>query len=375
MDVLAVAAPGLEDLLARELQAMGVQPVRKITGGVEFSGAMPFVWRANMWSRIASRVLVRMDEFHASSFHELERRAKRIDWHRYIAPGTAARFRVTCRKSRLYHSDAIAERLTKAAGATAGPVATTETDDDDDATDSSQLFIVRVADDTVTISADTSGDLLHRRGYRQAVGRAPLRETLAAAMLLGSGWNRSGTLIDPMCGSGTIAIEAAMMARGIPPGGQRSFAFESWPGHRADEWDAFVGQARSTTVGRAPGRIVASDRDAGAVAATAANAERAGVRDDIELSERAVSTIELPDGGGWLVSNPPYGLRVGESSVLRNLYARLGSIIRERGEGYLAGFLSADPALESQLKLALAEVFKTTNGGIPVRFILGGRPD
>lgn len=374
VNLLAVAAPGLEGLLAAELQAMGVQPVKKIAGGVEFSGAMLFVWRANLWSRIASRIVVRVDQFHASTFHELERRARKVEWHRFTMPGKAARFRVTCRKSRLYHSDAIAERLMRAANSSANAMAATDTDDDD-ATDSSQLFIVRVADDTVTISADTSGDLLHRRGYRQAVAKAPLRETLAAAMLLGSGWDKSGTLIDPMCGSGTIAIEAAMLARGIPPGGKRSFAFESWPGHRADEWEAFAADARATAAIRAPGRILASDRDAGAVAATAANAERAGVLEDIELRESAVSGLELPAGGGWLVSNPPYGLRVGESRILRNLYARLGNIIRERGEGYLAGLLSADPVLESQLELELTEVFRTTNGGIPVRFIMGGRSD
>src|SRR5688572_26128189 len=171
--------------------------------------------------RTASRVIVRVAEFPARAFHELERRAARVPWERFVAPGAPAAFRVTCRKSRLYHSDAVAQRLHAAAaraGATVG-VAAMEEGEDEAALRTegvgAQLFVVRLLHDVVTISADSSGALLHRRGYRQAIGRAPLRETLAAAMLLASGWRPDRPLVDPLCGSGTIAIEAALLARRI----------------------------------------------------------------------------------------------------------------------------------------------------------------
>jgi putative N6-adenine-specific DNA methylase len=337
---------------------------------VEFRGDRANLWKANLWSRVASRIVVRADEFHASTFHELERRAKKIEWKRFVPPGSAVRFRVTCRKSKLYHSDAVAERLGKAA-ARAVDAKVAQDSDDEDASSDAQLFVVRLANDICTISADSSGDLLHRRGYRQAVAKAPLRETLAAAMLIGSGWKTSSPLIDPMCGSGTIPIEGAMMARRIAPGIGRRFAFEKWPDHDAAGWKSTTDAARAAELRKAPARIIASDRDAGAVEATKANAARAGVENDIEIGKRSVSEIEFPGEPGWVVSNPPYGLRVGESGPLRNLYSRLGRILEERAPGYVLALLSADRALDAQLGLDLREIFRTTNGGIPVRLVAG----
>jgi putative N6-adenine-specific DNA methylase len=373
MKLFAMTAPGIEGILAAELVRLGVHPGASVAGGVAFSGDIPDLFRVNLWSRVANRVVVRLDEFHANSFHELERRAKKVEWARFLSPGTTARFRVTCRKSRLYHSDAVAERLAAAAERVAGTpsVMSSGHEDDDDSANSGQLFIVRIANDVCTISADSSGELLHRRGYRQAVAKAPLRETLAAAMLLGAEWDPARPLLDPMCGSGTIGVEAAMMARGMAPGIGRKFAFEDWPSHDAPAWARVLDDARGSVRSRAPGPILASDRDAGAVAAAVANASRAGVRDDIEVSERPLSAVEFPPAPGWIVSNPPYGMRVGESSPLRNLYAQLGNILRGRAKGYLLALLSADRALDAQMGLELREVFRTSNGGIPVRLVTG----
>jgi putative N6-adenine-specific DNA methylase len=369
MKVFAMTAPGVEAILARELFGMGINPGETTSGGVSFNGKIEHVMRANLWSRVANRIVVRVDEFHASTFHELERRAKKIEWSRFVSSNQTARFRVTCRKSKLYHSDAVAERLGKAITAAVG--AKIETDSDDEAESESQLFIVRIIDDECTISVDSSGALLHRRGYRQAVAKAPLRETLAAAMLYGSGWDMTAPIVDPMCGSGTIAIEAAMMARKMAPGANRSFAFEHWPDHDTEAWNAMIGKARADALPKSPATIIASDRDAGGVSATQENAERAGVAADIDLSERAISAVEFPETPGWVISNPPYGLRLGESAPLRNLYAQIGKIIRDRAHGYRLALLSADPALEGQLRLELEEVFRTSNGGIPVRLVVG----
>jgi len=222
-----------------------------------------------------------------------------------------------------------------------------------------------------TISADSSGELLHRRGYRKALGKAPVRETLAAAMLYGSEWDLELPLVDPMCGSGTIAIEAALMSRRVAPGAGRAFAFESWPGHDEAAWHGIIDRARNSALGEAPGPILASDRDEGAVGASLANAERAGVSGDVEFSVRAISDAPIPHTPGWVVTNPPYGARVGRSGPLKNLYAQLGKVARVRASGYRVALLSAERALEAQLRLDLREVFRTSNGGIPVRLMVG----
>jgi putative N6-adenine-specific DNA methylase len=373
----AMTAPGLEDLLAKEISSLIGKHGETSSGGVEFSGGMKDMRRVNLQSRIANRVLVRLDEFHASSFHELERRAKQVEWERFVASGKPVRFRVTCRKSRLYHSDAVAERLAAAVKAKVGGnklvILQSEADEelDDEAANDAQLFVVRVTDDICSISADSSGELLHRRGYRQAVAKAPLRETIAAAMVIGSGWDMTSPLVDPMCGAGTIAIEAAMMARKIAPGANRRFAFESWPKHNAAVWKSEIETAHGEVLGECPARIVASDRDEGAIAAGRSNAERAGVSNDIDFDVRAVSAAEFPDGPGWIVTNPPYGVRVGDPAPLRNLYAQLGTTMRKRASGYTLALLSADSELEDQIKIDLHEVFKTSNGGIPVHLVAG----
>ena len=372
-----MTAPGIEEILADEIQKLTGRRGEMSSGGVAFTGGLKDMRRVNLWSRVANRVLVRVDEFHASTFHELERKAKQVDWGRFVAPGHSVRFRVTCKKSKLYHSDAVAERLAAAVKSKVGGnkhVVTSEDVEDDEASGENapdaQMFVVRIVDDTCSISADSSGELLHRRGYRQAIAKAPLRETIAAALVIGSGWDTLSQLVDPMCGAGTIAIEAAMIARRIAPGLNRRFAFESWPRHDEAAWTAEVEAARVERLEKSPARIVASDRDEGAIAAAIANAERAGVSGDIQIDARALSAADVPDGRCWIVTNPPYGMRVGEGASLRDLYAQLGKIARSR-EGYHIALLSADSELEDQMKMTLREVFRTNNGGIPVHLVVG----
>jgi putative N6-adenine-specific DNA methylase len=367
LECFAAAAPGLESLVAAELRAVGeLQSVavgETEPGGVSFRTDRAGVYAANLHLRIASRVLVRIGAFHASAFHELERHAARLPWREFVASGRPVAFRVTSRKSRLYHQDAIAQRLLAAAGG-----ATTSEGD------ATQEFIVRLFRDQCTVSADASGELLHRRGYRLATAKAPLRETLAAAMLVGAGWDGSGPLVDPMCGSGTIPIEAALLARRVPPGMARRFAFMRWPGFDESAWEQLVQQARERMLPRAPVPILGSDRDAGAVAASAANAERAGVAGDIEWRRAAISAMAPPSGRGWIITNPPYGVRVGERRELRDLYAQLGNVARRCCPGWEVAFLAAHPELERQTGLEPAVRFTTENGGIRVRLVQGSVP-
>ncbi len=200
--------------------------------------------------------------------------------------------------------------------------------------------------DRFVISADASGDLLHRRGYRLETAKAPLRETLAAAMLLGCGWDGTVPLVDPFCGSGTIPIEAALLARRIPPGLHRRFAFEAWPDFDAQP----VGQRSAPTRSRGSCRvrrlIVGSDRDAGAIEASRANAARAGVAGNIEFRNVPLSAMDPLPGTGLLLTNPPYGARIGEEKALRNLYAQLGNVARTRLPGWRVALLGANPRLE-----------------------------
>ena len=375
LDCFAIIAPGLEVLALAEARALGLPAEREAGGGgIAWRGDLRSVLLANAGLRIASRVVVRLAEFEARSFAELERHARQIPWSRIVAPNGAVRFRVTCKKSKLYHSDAVAQRLadavtralpgTRAAGATGS--------DDDDVDDDAQLFVVRLLRDRCTVSADTSGALLHRRGYRQATAKAPLRETMAAALIAASGWDEQSPLVDPFCGSGTIPIEAALVVRGAAAGATRTFAAERWPGVSRTLGDRvraeLAERARSTPMPSIQG----FDRDAGAIAAALANAERAGVTSTVGFAACSVSAAEFPPGApGWVVTNPPYGVRVGEAERVRDLWAQLGHVLRARARGWRLALLSPDPALERQLRLPVRVVATTSNGGIPVRMIVG----
>lgn len=369
-DAFAIAAPGIEALVAGELRALGASPVREVDGGAEFSADDLLLARVNLELRTASRVLVRLARFRATAFHELERAARKVEWERILAPGTAYSLRVTCKKSRLYHSDAVAARIADAIGRrVGGAILADQGEEEDSEAAAPQLFVIRLDHDRCTLSADSSGELLHRRGYRRAVAKAPLRETLAAAMLIGAGYDPVRPLADPMCGSGTIAIEAALFARRIAPGIRRRFAAESWPIAVSAAWsDArAIASARALPAAGAP--IIAGDRDEGAIEAAMANAVRAGVDGDIEFRRAALSRLAVPDGPGLLISNPPYGARIGETKELRDLYARLGQVAEEKCAGWGVALLSADRGLERQTRLAFEERWRSSNGGIPVRLV------
>ncbi|MBA2458045.1 MAG: hypothetical protein H0V43_03700 [Gemmatimonadales bacterium] len=375
----ATCAVGLEPLLAGELHALAagrsLEPGTEEPGGIEFRADTSGLYAANLHLRTASRIVVRVGSFHASAFHELERRARRLPWETFIPPGAALAFRVSARKSRLYHQGAIAERLLAAAAERVpGLRAAPEVTEEDAAGVEVQRIIVRLFRDECTLSADSSGQLLHRRGYRLATAKAPLRETLAAAMLLGAGYDGSAPLLDPMCGSGTIPIEAALLARRIPPGRGRRFAFESWPGFEAERWRGLLAEADERILSTTSAPILGSDRDDGAVTAARANAERAGVASDLALRRAAISAIEPPTPAGWLITNPPYGVRVGERVRLRNLFAQLGNVARRRCPGWRIAFLSAHAELERQTGLPLEPRFATLNGGIRVRLVQGTIP-
>jgi putative N6-adenine-specific DNA methylase len=378
LSCFAIVAPGLEPFALAEAQALGLNAVAD-EGGIAWSGDAHSALTANVALRIASRVLVRLASFEARSFAELERHARKIEWARVLRAGDAVRFRVTCKKSKLYHSDAVAQRLADAVMRVVPGVraegGSAKEDEIDDADEDVALVVVRLMRDRCMVSADSSGALLHRRGYRQATAKAPLRETIAAAMLSASEWDTTSPLVDPLCGSGTIPIEAALLARHIAPGGHRRFAMERWPTVSASLGERVRAELAEREKPRAGVEIVGSDRDAGAIVAASSNAERAGVSADLTLAVHALTGAIFPAATrGWIVTNPPYGVRVGEADRVRDLWAQLGNVLRDRAAGWRLVLLSPDTALERQLRIPLRPAASISNGGIPVRIMVGDVP-
>lgn len=369
LEAFAITAPGLSRIAARELAGMGVAVHTVDAAGVTFKGGLRELYAVNLRARTVSRVIARLARFEARTFAELERHSAKIPWSKFIAPGRMFEVRVTSRKSRLYHSGAVAERIERAVREGTGAGLSESGVSEEHEGERAQLIIVRLDRDECTVNMDSSGALLHMRGYRRATAKAPMRETIAAAMLLACEWHGDEPLFDPFCGSGTIPIEGAMLARRIPPGLNRVFAFQQWPWVEAGLWSRMRRDAEAEILDAPPAGIIGSDRDEGAVRAAIENAARAGVAGQVEFVVSSVSEASVDARPGWVITNPPYGVRVGTSRELRNLYARLGAVMRERFGGWRLAFLSADHALEAQLRMELDVLFRTTNGGIPVRCV------
>jgi len=366
----AITAPGIAPVTAAELSALGIPHEPPTPDGVAFPADFRTIALVNLWLRTASRVIVRLGEFKAQGFADLEKGASKLPWGQVLLPGQAIAVRVTCRKSRLYHSDAVAERvvrqISKFFGVDAPVVRLTDSDEEDAPTDEAQRILVRIVNDICTISADTSGELLHRRGYRQAVAKAPLRETVAAACLLATDYDGTQAFMDPMCGSGTFPIEAAMIARQQAPGRARPFAFEHWPGADRDVLPALRRATKAAGVDVADLPIIGSDRDPGAIRMSIANAERAGVGDMVLFEQKTLEDVEPPTEFGAWCSNAPYGRRVGNSDALTGLFVQLGKLARGPFSEWRIALLLAEQSHVKALQSPTTEIMKTRVGGIQV---------
>ena len=285
---------------------------------------------------------------------QLDKRASKLPWADWLRPDVPFRVEATCRASRIYHNRAAAQRVERAiSGSLGAPVAA----------DAPVVVKVRIEDDLCTISADTSGDSLHKRGLKQQVGKAPMRETLAALFLRACGYDGTEPVYDPMCGSGTFPIEAAEIAAGLAPGRARRFAFEQMatfdPAARP-----VLPPPRDTNL-----RFHGSDRDSGAIAMSKANAERAGVAGLTEFTLRPVSDIVAPEGpAGLVIVNPPYGGRIGNKKPLYGLYAALGSRLLSQFTGWRVGLVTTEAGLARATGLLFGEPGPPIDhGGLRVR--------
>lgn len=351
----AVTPPGAERLCAQELKALGIDTQTQ-TGGVAFEVIARDLYRANLWSRVASRVLVRVAEFKCRDFPTLYKQLVKLPWGRFIRPGRVCGVRVSCQASRLTHSGRIAETTLAAVEKALGGGAA------DSATE--QLIFIRFEDDSCMVSIDSSGELLHRRGYRQAMVAAPLRENLAAAILLKLGYDGSQTLVDAMTGSGTFAIEAALIAAGIAPGRLRRFAFMDWPHYRANVWALCLQESGTPVATAAP--ILAIDCDALAVTAARKNAGVAEVADRIHFEEGQMEDLQAPSADGLLVMNPPYGERLGDVELLRPVYAEFGKLCRGPFRDWTIGWILAHRKFEREVQIGCQRLWTFSNGGIKV---------
>jgi putative N6-adenine-specific DNA methylase len=371
----ATCARGLEPALAGELTALAATEVRPGRGGVHFAGGRELLYLANLSLRTAVRVLVPIAEFPAGSPEELYEGVSALDWARYLTPDHT--FLVDCnvRDSRITHSlyaaqktkDAVCDQFLARAGRRPNV-------DFERPMVKLNLHIHR---NKATLSLDSSGDSLHKRGYRPVLTKAPLNEALAAALVLLTGWRGEVAFADPMCGSGTLPIEAAWLAMKRPPGLTRKhFGFMGWPDYDPALWSDLRADARARVAKTLPAPVVGSDVRADAVRFAEGNARAAGVGHLLTFEQRDLRDFRPPDGGdgGVLLCNPPYGERIGEAEDLPRLYRRMGEVFGRLPYGWRAYVFAASDTPLDRVGLPAAGRVPLSNGAIPcelVQFDLG----
>ena len=361
-DLFAVVAPGLEGVCARELSRLGVADAEVVAGGIAFRGKLQTIYQANLWLRSASRVLVRFGEFRCRAFPDLYKQAARLPWGRFVRPGTPLSFRVSCRGSRLMHTARVAETLHAAAQKSLGTSVAAQAS-------TSQQVLVRIFDDQVTLSVDSSGELLHRRGYRRAVTKAPLRETLAAGILMLLDWQAEEPLADPMCGTGSFVLEAAMLAARRAPGLEREFAFMQWPGYRGGLWQQLCTEARRQQQA-VVSPLEGTDQDASAIDAARANLSRLDLEGLVCFRQRELADSPVYPGIGLVVCNPPYGRRLVPEESLLSFYRAFGQHVQRAYPGWRVALLCPESFLVNATRLPFDKVTALKNGGLQVGLYL-----
>jgi len=317
LDLIVTSAFGLEAVVARELATLGYEAKPTQTGRIAFRADESAICRTNLWLRSADRVQVMVGSFQACDFGELFDSTYALPWHEWIPPRGA--FPVSGRSVKSVLSSVPAcQKIVKKAIVEKLKVAHRTGHLDE----TGPVFPVEVAllKDKVTLTLDTSGAGLHKRGYRTLVGAAPLRETLAAALVMLSFWRPDRPLVDPFCGTGTIAIEAALIGRKMAPGRAREFASESWPWLPKRSWKTAREEARDAELATVPERIIATDIDAEALGLARKSAAAAGVSADVHFQQSAFADLQSSKTYGCVITNPPYGERLGSARELEQLY-------------------------------------------------------
>lgn len=359
-DLIAASAFGLEAVVRRELEEMGITSTIGESGRIHFTGDASTICHANLWLRTADRILIRVAEFPAADFDALFETTRQLPWGTLL-PGDAA-FPVTGRsiKSTLTSVPACQRAVKRAVVDALRRDHQTNTLPE---TGAEYKIDVAILKDVATLTLDTTGRSLHRRGYRTHISKAPLKETLAAAMVLLSYWRSGRPLLDPFCGSGTIPIEAARIGRNMAPGRHREFASEAWPDFPAELWQAAREAADEAVLDPLEEKLQGSDVDARVLKAARENAERAGVGSDIHFQSMPMESVTSKRRFGCLITNPPYGQRVGRDYDLEFLYQTLPNVLRKLPT-WSHYFLTAFPAFERTVGRQADRRRKLYNGRI-----------
>ena len=346
----------------QELRSLGASDATETPGGVAFSGAWEVCYRANLWSRIASRILWKVGSFGYGNEKDLYDAARKIAWHDYFAVQRKIRVNVTAQKSPLKSlefatlkvKDAVCDRFRDKVGS--------RPDVDRAAPDVRIHVFLEEAKGILYL--DTSGEALFKRGWRMDIADAPIRENLAAGIVMLTGWKFDQPLLDPMCGSGTFLSEAAAMARGRAPGAKRSFGFEKLAGFQPKLWERI---REERTVQPVEPRLYGSDSDPEALKAARRNLGAAGVERWVKLEQSDVLERSAPEPAGVMVANPPYGERIGSPEELAALYPKLGSALKKKFAGWNCFFFTADQRMAKLIRLQPSRRTPLWNGAIECR--------
>jgi putative N6-adenine-specific DNA methylase len=366
--LFATTAKGVEPVLAAELERLGVADIKTEIGGVKFAGDLKTAYAANLWLRTANKVLVPIAEFSCYSEDQLYRGVQKINWRNHMEVDMTFAIDANIRNSKITHSkyaalkakDAIADSFRKTIGKRPN-VNTTSPD---------LRINIHILNDHCTVSLDSSGDSLNKREYRAMTVDAPMRETLAAAIIEFTEWDGKTPFVDPMCGSGTIVIEAALKAANIAPGLLRKrFGFKKWLNFSKKSWDDLVREAERAIIKDNLPVIIGRDKSKNALRAAAANIEAAGLAKFIRLEHGDIREFRPPAGPGVIVINPPYGERIGEKQEMEELYKAIGDVLKQQCKGYTAYIFTGNPDLAKRVGLKCSRRIQLYNGPIDTRLL------
>lgn len=373
----AIVPPEFSPLCQQELAGLGIEQSLITEAGVEFSGKLAYCYLSNLWLRTASRILCRVDHFRAGAAEQLFNRVATFRWELWLNPDIPLRIEAHVRDSRIQHPSLVEKTVLDGMQRRFAELHLSlpndwkmEPADTGRQTAITQMVIVHVTNNYCEISLDTSGAHLHQRGYRLRHTGAPLRETLAAAILMKAGWRGDCPIVDGMCGAGTVPVEAFLQARRLPAGFRRNFLFEKWPAFQEKTWTYLLRKAKQEALMQSPVPIIAVDRDPESIAVARQNAELAGADEDIlwqQMDFFCFTPQAMNLSPGVLFLNPPYGKRLAEAE---NLYERLGAHLHQFFQGWHVAIMAPDRAHAVRLRIKSARYWRIKHGGMPIVVVL-----
>jgi len=359
----ATVARGLEPLMVKELEELGATDVQPGFCGAAFRGDRTLLYKVNLWARLPFRILLRISEFDCTDGDQLFAGIGRIDWSEHLTPELTLAVTATGKTAALNHTHFTSLQVKNAI--VQQQMDTLGYRSDVDTHEPDVRINVHLHEDTATVSLDSSGESLHRRGYRPAVGAAPLKESLAAALIQLSDWQPEQAFFDPLCGSGTLPLEAGLRSLRVAPGLFRErFGFETWPDFDEALWEGMLSEAEDQQREGLPAFVGGSDRDPNVLIQAHSNAAKCGIEHLVNFQQNELADVEAPTDSGILICNPPYGERLGRDTDLGAFYKLLGSVLKQRFKGWTAFVLSGNKALSSNIGLKSASRVPVYNGAL-----------